>query len=258
MSLPTLEYIEKQKGREIPITFHKICPDSSNTIKSQACKQKKSLSIVTFFEKDDNFNKLIKNDIKKQLEDLNFNFIQTERLHCTFLGLYPSKQTFTESSNEHFDYLITEKVKEFFIDKKNNRYHTTFNLKYDEIRPGTWHGLHNNQIPNASDGTLVAIGNQDSDDNKKFVTLADELVCYLKTNLSQIFSNKFERKFSTIWSTVGFFYFQDFIFNQRFVDVFNQFKQSSNFKIKIKKLELVQYTYRDLRDANIIGEPFEF
>lgn len=28
--------------------------------------------------------------------------------------------------------------------------------------------------------------------------------------------------------------------------------------VKYKKLELVQYTYRDLRDANIIGEPFEF
>ena len=48
MSVPTLEYIEKQKGRDLKIKFRKICPYSSGMIEEQTT-QKKGLSIVAFF-----------------------------------------------------------------------------------------------------------------------------------------------------------------------------------------------------------------
>ena len=47
MSVPTLEYIEKQKGRDLKIKFRKICL-YSGMIEEQTT-QKKGLSIVAFF-----------------------------------------------------------------------------------------------------------------------------------------------------------------------------------------------------------------
>ena len=169
-----LEYSEFQKGREITINFDRICPYSSNTIQNQVCKQKKGLSIVAFFNDTDDFSKLIKDEINNEIDKLKCNFVHTEHLHCTFLGISPQ-----QNLDEYFIGLIQKTLKNFFDERKDN---TNFQLKFDEIRPGTWHGFDNNQILNASNGTVVAIGKPYSDGNKDVVKLAEELVCYLKKN----------------------------------------------------------------------------
>ena len=124
-------------------------------------------------------------------------------------------------------------------------------LQFNEVRPGTWYGLNGCQIPFASDGTVVAIGNPDESENKEFVTTADELICHLKKNLNQIFSDKFERKFYNIWSTLGYFHHIDFEITQKFADTFTQFKDCS-LKIAIHELKLIEYSFKDLRDARIL------
>jgi hypothetical protein len=154
--------------------------------------------------------------------------------------------------NEYFIELIQKTIKKFFDERKNKGFNTNFQLKFDEIRPGTWHGFDKNQIPNASDGTVVAIGNPHSSGNKDFVNLAEELVCYLKNRLGQIFSDKFERKFPTIWSTLGYFVSKDFPISSEFLRTFNQWKKLEDNKINemsITNLELVEHTFKDLRDA---------
>ena len=73
-----------------------------------------------------------------------------------------------------------------------------------------------------------------------------------KKKLGQIFSDKFERKFPTIWSTLGYFLSKDFDINPEFIRTFNQWKKSEDIKvneISIKNLVLVQHTFKDLRDA---------
>jgi hypothetical protein len=243
-----LEYSEFQKGREITINFDRICPYSSNTIQNHMCKQKKGLSIVAFFNDTDDFSKLIKDEINNEIDKLKCNFVHTENLHCTFLGI-SRQHIFNENLNEYFIGLIQKTIKNFFDERENN---INFQLKFDEIRPGTWHGFDKNQIPNAGDGTVVAIGKPSSNGNKDFVKLAEELVCYLKDRLGQIFSDKFERKFPTIWSTLGYFLSKDFDVTPDFIKTFNQWKKSEHIKvneISIKNLVLVKHTFKDLSDA---------
>ncbi len=59
----------------------------------------------------------------------------------------------------------------------------------------------------------------------EFVIIANDLVCYLKNNLGQIFKNEFDHKFPTVWSTLGYFNQKDFDIMQKFADTFDQFNK---------------------------------
>ena len=101
------------------------------------------------------------------------------------------------------------------------------------------------------------MGNPDENGNNEFVNLANGLVCYLKNNLGQIFKNEFERKFPTVWSTLGYFQHKDFDITQKFFDTFNHFRQyysSYPLEITIDTVRLVEYSFKDLSDANTILE----
>lgn len=101
-------------------------------------------------------------------------------------------------------------------------------------------------------GLLTQLGNPIQNGNEDFVKLAEELVCYLKDRLGQIFSDKFERKFPTLWSTLGYFLSNDFDVTPDFIKTFNQWKTSEHIKvneISLKNLVLVKHTFKDLRDA---------
>lgn len=87
--------------------------------------------------------------------------------------------------------------------------------------------------------------------------MTEDLVCYLKERLHHIFNSAFERKFPTVWCTIGYFNHLDFDIEPNSVKVFKQWKNSDHFEITIKKLELVEYGFRDLRDAEKI-ETFQF
>lgn len=114
MSLPSLKYIEWQKGRQdIPITFNKICPDSSSTKRDQTTT-KKGMSIVAFFSYL--YKKRIRIKIINKMHDLNYGFVPTTNLHCTFLTI-TSKESFTDSS-PYFNELIQERIKRYKQVKK--------------------------------------------------------------------------------------------------------------------------------------------
>ncbi len=196
-----------------------------------------------------------RNDVIPKIKDLNYGFVvpnTLDNLHVTFLSIYPSKNIFQEKPNDYLNYLVKIKLKEFFDEKRKN---ISLMLQFNEIRPGTWNGFDNNQIPDASNGTVVSMGDPHESGNNKFVNLANELVCHLKSELGQIFKNEFERKFPTVWSTLGYFDHIDFDITKEFADTFNQFKKQyteSPLKIKVDKLRLVEHSFKDLRDARIL------
>ena len=239
-----LKYKEFQKGRSIDITFRKICADSSGTRKKQK-EGKKGMSIVAFFSERD--KQQIRNDIISQIQDLHYGFVSPDNLHTTFLNIYPSKNIFQENSNSYFNDLIITNLRQFFDNKPNN---SALILNFDEFRPGTWHGFNNMQIPDASDGTVIAMGNPQESGNESFVNLADQLVCDLKNKLRPIFNDEFDRKFPTMWTTLGYFDHLDFGITKEFADIFKLFKKP--LEIEVNKLSLVEYSYKDLRDAQIL------
>jgi len=251
MASPTLEYDEIQKtGKTVHISFRKICADSSAKREYQTT-EKKGMSIVAFFSQTD--KEQIRNDIMNKIYDLHYGFVPVKNLHSTLLTIYPSKNTVQEKPNDYFNYLVKDQLMNFFNDQKNN---TTLTLKLNEIRPGTWYGLDNRQIPYASNGTLVAIGKPDESGNEEFVTLANELVCHLKNNLGQIFSDDFDRKFPTIWSTLGYFDHYDFDITKKFADTFNKLKNRYSInplKIAIDEVMLIEYSFKDLRKVKILS-----
>jgi len=211
------------------------------------------MSIVAFFP--DIYKKQIATNIINKINDLNYSFVPVTNLHCTLLSI-SSKESFPET-NPYFNKLIRKRVEVFLKARKKKQDLTKIKLKFNEIRPGTWHGLHNAQIPDASNGTVVAIGNPNTKDNDIFVTLANELVCYLKNELGAIFSNDYDRKFPTVWSTLGYFNRKDFGITKNFADTFNQLKiqyRKDLMKIVVDRFSLVEYSFKDLSDANTILE----
>jgi hypothetical protein len=75
--------------------------------------------------------------------------------------------------------------------------------------------------------------------------------------LGQIFNDKFDRKFPTVWSTLGYFNHIDFYITTKFADTFKQFKEQYSkdpLEIKINTLKLVEYSYKDLRDKTTLLE----
>jgi hypothetical protein len=109
-----LIYKELQKnGKQVTITFRKICPYSSATKKDQT-EKKKGISIVFFFKYD---RKQIRDYILYKIHDLHYGFVPTKNLHCTFLTL-SSKDSFPKP-NYYFTDLIKEQIKKFLKARKN-------------------------------------------------------------------------------------------------------------------------------------------
>ncbi len=241
-----LRYTEFRIFGQVNINFRKICADSSGTRKEQK-EEKKGISIVVFFSSKD--KEKIRKSIINEIDDLHYGFVPTKNLHCTFLSL-STKETFQET-NDHYIELIKEEIKNF-LDKRKKCHgqNHKIELEFDEIRPGTWYGKDQYPIPLASNGTVVAIGKTCTGENNKFVKLAFDLVEHLKINLYSIFGGKFDRKFPTVWSTLGYFDHRDFEITKKFVDTFDKFKEP--LKIKIDKLSLVKFSYKDLRDYQIL------
>ena len=260
-----LTYTELRIFGQINITFTKICPDSSGTRKKQK-EEKKGISIVAFFSSRD-IEKIRKSIITK-IHDLHYGFVPTRKLHCTFLSL-STKETFQEP-NDHYTELMNEQIEIFLSNRKKCQDHNhKIELNFDEVRPGTWYGQNRYPIPKASDGTVVAIGKPCIEGNNKFVKLAFELVEHFKVKLYPLFDSKFNRNFPTVWSTLGYFDHRDFKINEKFADTFDKFKSQANkdketiiknrncvlpLKIEIDKLSLVEFSYKDLTDAQILKE----
>lgn len=250
---PELNYTEFWEEK-VNISFRKICPKLAGTIEDQK-KDEKGLSIVVFFSKED--NELIINKIISKIINLPFGFIPTIELHSTFLTL-TSKESFIEYNNHLID-LIIEQINNFLEERKKKCNLNPIKLNFHEIRPGTWYDKQNRDYPNLydSNGTVIAIGNKSQSGNIDFVTLADQLVVHLRRYLPSKFKENFKRKFSTVWSTLGYFDPIDFDITKKFVDTFQEFKERYSkqpLPIKIEKLSLVEFTYKDLSDAKILKE----
>lgn len=227
---------------EREILIEKICPKSSGTIEKQD-KETEILTIVTFLEKE--YSDKIK-DIVNMIGNLGYNFITTKRLHSTLLSL-PLSSNLTW--NKFYENLVKDTIKKFF--HYNYQSGIKFNLKFKFARPGTWYGLNQNPIPNASDGTVILYGNYK--DNKEFVNCGKNLARELRDKLPYIFNYKFDRKLFTIWITLGYFNYSDFdiTYDHKFEETFKKL-ESNSVDIEVNELRIVKSKKRSLEDAEIL------
>lgn len=245
-----LEYIESQREHRLPLKFSKICPRSSGTIRDQRLYlNPEGLTLVAFLPDDEKFKFIGEIDKIKALND---RFYEVANLHITLLGLFPYAKT--HQLNPHFEVIVKDRISKFLEDKLSSNYELTFKLEFSLIRSGTWHGINSIQIPNASNGTVVAIGELTSVGNKKFADLADELESYLKRELECIFGQEFTRKFPNLWCTLGYFDCDDFSIDSKFVDTFNEWNplDKSLATITVSELQLVKYRLKSLNGYDSI------
>jgi hypothetical protein len=248
----SLKYAETIKVRssgrykQLNLEFSKICPTSSETIKKQTTPHSpEGLTLVAFLGKEHVavFNKII-----EQIKNLNHRFCSTRNLHSTFLTIFPYGKINKITSNPQYEYLVKNKVSEFFSEKIRTGHKIDCPIEFKHVRPGSWTGLNDNQIPFASDGTVAAIGDLTSEGNKKFVNLAEELECYLKRKLGSIFGIEYQRPFTTVWCTLGYFDCTDFCVDDNFhktLDLCNSLNGSLPME-SISELQLVKHRFRSL------------
>ncbi len=225
----------RNNGRLEPdsLKFNKIYPTSSGMIKDQTTpRNPEGLTLLAFLNKGyvEKFN-----NVTEEIKSLNRRFCPVKNIHATFLGKFPS-----DKMNE---YPIKKKICEFFNEKIKNGYEIDFHLEFKHFRPGS-SKLFDKKI---SDGTVVVIGDLESEGNKEFVDLAEELESHLKHELNSIFSTQFQRPFTTIWCTLGYFDYADFNVDKRFFNMFRKWSPlGSVSSFDILELQLVRHRFKSL------------
>src|SRR6266540_4808645 len=137
-----------------PFKFNKIYPTSCGTTDKQITPlNPEGLTLVAFLDKGI-VEKL--DNVAEQIKTLNRSFCPVRNLHTTFLGNYPCGVI-----NEN---PIKKKIYEYFKKRVQNGYELDFELDFKHVRPGK-----SKKIVDASDGTVVAIGDLESEGNREFV-----------------------------------------------------------------------------------------
>jgi hypothetical protein len=172
--------------------------------------------------------------VNLEIKRLNRGFHPVRNLHATFLGNFPCGVANEPS--------IKQMIFDFFKDKNTNRYEIDFKLQFKHIRPGK-----SKKKVNASDGTVVAIGDLEYDGNKQFVDLAEELEYHLKHELGSIFKDDFKRPFSTVWGTLGYFDCLDFPIYGEFYQMFEKWNPLEFVpSVNTSQLQLVRHRFKNL------------
>lgn len=225
------------KGKPKALKFNRVYPVLSGTTVSQTTPRiPEGLTVVAFLEKGhvDMFNEVI-----EEIQNLNRNFRPVKNIHATLLGNFPDGVL-----NEQ---PVKNTINIFFQDKFRNDYEIDFDLNFNHIRLGNWGKSSDYNIVDASDGTVVAIGDLKYEGNREFVNLARELEAYLKKNLPLIFPNGFHRPFTTVWCTLGFFDCADFAIDKRFFNMFKKWTPLGDISASnILKVELVKHKFKSL------------
>jgi hypothetical protein len=224
-------------------------------------KQKKKydgLTIVAFLGNET--SALLKRLIE-EIQGLKGTFIPVEHLHVTFFGLFPHKIS-TDDDREiylepEYEQFSKEKVSEFFKLKLQNGFEIKFQLKLKHVRPG------NSGTTGTSDGTVVAIGDLESEQNRRFVDFAEELGAYLNEKFPSEFQTgfNFKRPFSTIWCTLGYYDCESFPVNREFYNLFSKWNPSEPATLdNISELQLVKYEHKSLEchKLPVLRIPYDF
>jgi hypothetical protein len=238
-----LTYTEQDVyNRYTKIDIECVCPTSSGARDKQKKPVKpKGLTLVGLVEEK------IFDDVFIKLNDLH-NFTKNERLHLTMLGLFDDSR---KCNPPHRD-LCVKSIKNFFDQHKEEK----FEIKYTTVRPGTYYPPNSRkQCYMLSDGTVIAVGDARNNDTGRFGHLGTKLAKWLLAQLPDIFDSKFSRKYDTVWSTLGYFDDEDFIIDDLTYNTFTS-KQFTSFdkRIKIEKLVIAEFGYRNLSDLKKIHE----
>ncbi|MEP6575978.1 MAG: hypothetical protein ABJB85_06075 [Nitrososphaerota archaeon] len=138
-----LEYIETQRDRRIPLRFERICPLSSGTMREQTeYHDPEGLTLVAFLPEQ---QKIKLREVVKRIKTLDHDFVEANNFHCTFLGLFPHGKINEVKLNSYYEKLVRQKISQFFGNEIKNNYPLNFNLEFNLIRPGTWHGNNNDR-----------------------------------------------------------------------------------------------------------------
>ena len=226
---------EGLRTRSYHVNFSEV--KSRHTVEEQK-ERTERLSLVRIFnhkETDVFF------EICTQLQKVNqhFYFHKNRKFHTTLLGFPVIEQAYYGT--------IKEKINEFCEKTLANQ----MAVKFDLLRLGTKYEHLNSlkQIPNYSNGTVIAIGSCRS--NKRFTTFGNNLCSYLlkDKNLWKVLGKKFRRRFPTVWCTLGH-YTTDFKVTIDLETLFSKFQNLHEpfFEIPCCDFELGTSHYKDLRD----------
>lgn len=148
-----------------------------------------------------------------RVKETTIGFQEAPRLHLTLLGLFDQERRTNRLYNEK----SIEAIKEFFKSKNTRPFEVKFNL----VRLGAWY-VNRKQRYLLGDGTVVAMGGLDNQPAKRFSQLGKDLVVCLRYKC-QIFSAViFNRKFETVWCTLGYFDTGDFVINKSLLHAFGE------------------------------------
>ena len=250
-----LEYKEKDfHNEQMNSQFICICPTSSNTVISQKKKiDPPGLTLVGFINQD-----IFKN-IFDHLER-RYNFQKNIRPHITILGLFNGERKL----NPYYEKVTIEKIEQFFQYKEKYNI-KEYKIKFKHLRPGTYYkpkikcnSKCNKDVKEKSEpmymlsnGTVIAMGDMDKDDVKKFRQDSFSLANYLEKELAQIFDDTLQPKYDTVWCTLGYFDSYDFIIDDEFFNLFQKYKKI-DMEFILQKIHICKYSSKSLNDAEII------
>jgi hypothetical protein len=115
------------------------------------------------------------------------------------------------------------------------------------------------EIPMLSDGTVIAMANQENSYTQKFIKLGDDLAKHLEMELPRIFDPSFGRPYPTIWCTLGYFCHDDFEITEEVKHTFEEIHTNPKYQniiIDIDKIEIIEFPKRSLDNYTPYGSPF--
>jgi hypothetical protein len=111
------------------------------------------------------------------------------------------------------------------------------------------------EISMLSDGTVVAMADLENSHTQTFIRIGADLAGYLQEELPNIFDSSFQRKFDTVWCTLGYFDHDDFEITENIRDSFNIIIRNI-ITVNIKELQMVQFKKEHLMTLNLSGSLF--
>jgi hypothetical protein len=233
------------------LKFNCICPESSETIKKQETTHKPfGVSVIAFLEEQ----KVIFDQIIGSIQCLGYYFKRVEDLHFTLLPLFDNKR----KQNPYSLRLTYEAIERFF----NEYEHKTgpLNIDCNIVRPGSFY-KGKNEIPMLSDGTVIAMADQESSFTQMFIRVGNALAKHLQIQLPYIFDPSFGRPYTTMWCTLGYFCHDDFEITDEvrktFEDINNNLSTGrQKITININKIKIIEFPKKSLDGHKQYGSHF--
>lgn len=227
------------KIRKVKLDIKSI--QASETVKEQRASIEK-ISLVAFLNKK---QKKTLTNVSRRLKRNDSDFYQNSNFHITVLGFGPLEKTHYET--------IQKGIQEF---SKRNR-NQGLTVRFNTIRPGTMYSNDKklNPISGFSNGTVVALGNFDS--NMEFCKYSNGLASFLLKGkkIKSVLGANFRKKIPSVWCTLGYYHKPgSFRISHNLETIFKQYYkwEQEPAQFSISEISLVNSRFKNLRYATVL------